>query len=187
VKRFLIFLLVGAAGLPTSGCKRSAPAGPPSSVAPQGKQYPVKGKVVSTDPAHGEVTVDAAAIPGFMEAMTMPYKLRTPNILSELHPGDQITATLYVTDSDDLLDQIGQTLANVVAVLRVAGATPQDVTTMTWFLTDLAEYRAALKRMGPVYRDVMGRHFPPMAVVGVAGLVEPRAKVEIQATAVIPD
>jgi enamine deaminase RidA (YjgF/YER057c/UK114 family) len=90
-------------------------------------------------------------------------------------------------ESDDLLDQIGQTLANVVAVLRVAGATPQDVTTMTWFLTDLAEYRAALKRMGPVYRDVMGRHFPPMAVVGVAGLVEPRAKVEIQATAVIPD
>ncbi len=106
MKRFLIFLLVGAAGLPTSGCKRSAPAGPPSSVAPQGKQYPVKGQVVSTDPAHGEVTVDAAAIPGFMEAMTMPYKLRTPNILSELHPGDQITATLYVTDSDDLLDQI---------------------------------------------------------------------------------
>lgn len=90
-------------------------------------------------------------------------------------------------ESDDLLDQIGQTLANVVAVLRVAGATPQDVTTMTWFLTDLAEYRAALKRMGPVYRDVMGRHFPPMAVVGVAGLVELRAKVEIQAIAVIPD
>jgi enamine deaminase RidA (YjgF/YER057c/UK114 family) len=58
---------------------------------------------------------------------------------------------------------------------------------MTWYLTDLAEYRASLKRMAPVYRDVMGRHFPPMAVVGVSGLVEARAKVEIQATAVIPD
>jgi enamine deaminase RidA (YjgF/YER057c/UK114 family) len=90
-------------------------------------------------------------------------------------------------ESDDLLAQIGQTLANVVAVLREGGATPQHVTTMTWFLTDLAEYRAALKRLGPVYRDAMGRHYPPMAVVGVAGLVEPRAKVEIQATAVIPD
>jgi protein SCO1/2 len=62
--------------------------------------------VVSTDPAQGEVTVDTEAIPGFMEAMTMPYKLKTPNILSELHPGDHITATLYVTDSSDLLDQI---------------------------------------------------------------------------------
>ncbi|MGD0722686.1 MAG: RidA family protein [Roseiarcus sp.] len=90
-------------------------------------------------------------------------------------------------ESDDLLDQIGRTLANIAAVLREAGATPQHITTMTWFLTDLGEYRGALKRMGPVYRAVMGRHFPPMAVVGVAGLVEPRAKVEIQATAVIPD
>ena len=62
--------------------------------------------MVSTDSANGEVLLDAAAIPGFMEAMTMPYKLRTPNILSELHPGDQITATLYVTDSSDVLDQI---------------------------------------------------------------------------------
>jgi protein SCO1/2 len=73
---------------------------------PQGKQYPVKGKVISTDPQHGEVTLAAAAIPGFMEAMTMPFKLRTPNILSELHPGDQIMATLYVDDASDLLDQI---------------------------------------------------------------------------------
>ena len=61
---------------------------------------------MSTDPAQGEVTLDAEAIPGFMEAMTMPYKLRTPNIVSELHPGDRITATLYVTDTDDMLDQI---------------------------------------------------------------------------------
>ena len=66
----------------------------------------MRGKVLSTDAARGEVLLDAEAIPGFMEAMTMPYKLRTPNILSELHPGDQITATLYVTDGSDLLDQI---------------------------------------------------------------------------------
>ena len=67
------------------------------------------------------------------------------------------------------------------------GRGPQHVTSMTWYVADLAEYREGLKRMGPVYRDIMGRHFPPMAVVEVTGLVEPRAKVEIQATAVIPD
>ena len=90
-------------------------------------------------------------------------------------------------ESDELVDQIGRTLANIAAILEAAGATPEHVTSMTWYLTDLAEYRAGLKRMGPVYRNVMGRHFPPMAVVEVARLVEPRAKVEIQATAVIPD
>jgi enamine deaminase RidA (YjgF/YER057c/UK114 family) len=90
-------------------------------------------------------------------------------------------------ESDDLVDQIGQTLANISAILDEAGAGPQHITSMTWYLTDLSEYRAVLKRMGPVYREAMGRHFPPMAVVQVAGLVEPRAKVEIQATAVVPD
>jgi protein SCO1/2 len=89
-----------------AGCKHAAQGTETPATIAQGKQYPVRGKVVSTDPAHGEVVLDAAAIPGFMEAMTMPYKLRTPNILSELHPGDRITATLYVTDTDDLLDQI---------------------------------------------------------------------------------
>ncbi len=86
------------------GCHRTVPDS--SSEIPPGKPYPVRGQVVSTDPATGEVTLAGEAIPGFMEAMTMPYKLRTPNILSELHPGDHITATLYVTDSSDLLDQI---------------------------------------------------------------------------------
>ncbi len=89
----------------SAGCNRT-PVAPDPSAAPQGKQYPVRGKVVSTDASRGEVVLDAAAIPGFMEAMTMPYKLRTPSILSELHPGDEITATLYVTDGSDLLDQI---------------------------------------------------------------------------------
>jgi protein SCO1/2 len=100
-----LLLFVVAAISAVSGCKQSASTSAPSVIA-QGKQYPVKGKVVSTDRSHGEVTLDAAAIPGYMEAMTMPYKLRTPNILSELHPGDLVTATLYVTDSDALLDQI---------------------------------------------------------------------------------
>jgi enamine deaminase RidA (YjgF/YER057c/UK114 family) len=90
-------------------------------------------------------------------------------------------------ETDDLLAQIGQTLANIAAILKEAGARPEHIISMTWYLTDLAEYRAALQRMGPVYRAVMGRHFPPMAVVEVKGLVEARARVEIQATAVLPD
>ena len=105
MKRIFLTLLVAATAL-NAGCSRNPPAASASSGELQGKQYPVRGKVVSTDSANGEVLLDAAAIPGFMEAMTMPYKLRTPNILSELHPGDQITATLYVTDSSDVLDQI---------------------------------------------------------------------------------
>lgn len=88
---------------------------------------------------------------------------------------------------DDLVDQIGQTLANITAILAQAGAGPEHITSMTWYLTDLAEYRAARERMGAAYRKAMGRHFPPMAVVQVSGLVEARAKVEIQATAVLPD
>jgi enamine deaminase RidA (YjgF/YER057c/UK114 family) len=90
-------------------------------------------------------------------------------------------------ESDDLVDQIGQTLANILAILDKAGAGPEHVISMTWYLTDLAAYRAARKRIAPTYRAAMGRNFPPMAVVEVKGLVETRAKVEIQATAVLPD
>src|SRR5690242_1160532 len=88
--------------------------------------------------------------------------------------------------SDDLVEQIRQALANVVAVLAEAGGSPQHIVSMTWFLTDLDAYRSALKPIGHVWREVIGRHFPAMAVVEVTRLVEPRAKVEIQATAVLP-
>jgi protein SCO1/2 len=70
------------------------------------KHYPVRGKIVTVDTGHNEIVLDAAAIPGFMEAMTMPYKLKNPSIISELHPGDSITATLIATDNSDLLDEI---------------------------------------------------------------------------------
>ena len=105
MKRLFLTLFVAVLAL-SAGCKSKVPEAAATSADAQGKQYPVRGKVVSTDAVRGEVVLDAAAIPGFMGAMTMPYKLRTPNILSELHPGDQITATLYVTDTSDLLDQI---------------------------------------------------------------------------------
>ena len=89
--------------------------------------------------------------------------------------------------SADLAGQVRQTLSNVLAVLAEAGAGPEHVVRLTWYVTDRGEYLGALKEIGAAYRDVMGRHFPAMAVVAVAGLVEEQAKVEIEATAVVPD
>jgi enamine deaminase RidA (YjgF/YER057c/UK114 family) len=87
--------------------------------------------------------------------------------------------------SPDLAGQVRQTLRNIVAVLAEAGAGPEHVARLTWFVTDRDEYLASLKEIGAAYRDVMGRHFPAMAVVQVVSLVEAEAKVEIEATAVI--
>jgi enamine deaminase RidA (YjgF/YER057c/UK114 family) len=90
-------------------------------------------------------------------------------------------------ETDDLVGQVRQTLQNVVDVLAEAGARPAHVVSMTWYLTDKKDYLDNLEGIGRVYREVMGRHFPAMAVVQVVALVEDRAKVEIQATAVVPN
>jgi enamine deaminase RidA (YjgF/YER057c/UK114 family) len=90
-------------------------------------------------------------------------------------------------ETDDLVGQVRQTLLNVVAILAEADAEPQHITSMTWYFTDKAEYLANLKGIGEVYREVIGRHYPAMAAVQVVALVEDRAKVEIQATAVVPE
>jgi len=93
-----------------AGCRSGQPVANQSAAQPQNfKVYHLRGKVVSTNPAKGEVTLDHEAIPGFMDAMTMPYKLKDPSILSELHPGDVLTADLLVSqdpDADVLLDHI---------------------------------------------------------------------------------
>jgi enamine deaminase RidA (YjgF/YER057c/UK114 family) len=92
-----------------------------------------------------------------------------------------------VFETDDLVRQIEQTLRNVVAVLAEAGAAPQHVTTMTWYFRDKADYLANLKLIGKVYRETFGPHYPAMAAIQVQALIEDRAKVEIQAIAVVPD
>jgi enamine deaminase RidA (YjgF/YER057c/UK114 family) len=92
-----------------------------------------------------------------------------------------------VFESDDLVDQIQQTLKNIVAVARAGGAEPEHIVSMTWFLTDRKEYSARLKEIGAAYRSVMGRCFPAMTALQTAGLIEDRAKVEIQAIAVMPE
>ena len=89
-------------------------------------------------------------------------------------------------DCHDLVGQVRQTLQNVVDVLAEAGARPEHVTTMTWYLTNKKDYLGNLEGIGKAYREVMGRNFPAMAVVEVTALVEDRAKVEIQAMAVVP-
>lgn len=83
--------------------------------------------------------------------------------------------------------QTRQALRNILTVLQEAGGGPEHIGRLTWFVVDMDEYRASLKDLGPVYRDVMGRHFPAMSLVQVTALVEPDARLEIEATAIIPD
>ena len=90
-------------------------------------------------------------------------------------------------ETDDLIAQTRQTLQNVVAVLKEAGAGPEHMVRMTWYVIDRVEYNARLKELGAAYREVIGKHFPAMTCVEVAALMEARAKVEIEVTAVVPD
>jgi enamine deaminase RidA (YjgF/YER057c/UK114 family) len=83
--------------------------------------------------------------------------------------------------------QVRKALQNVIAVLATAGAGPEHVVRLTWYVIDMAEYRASLTALGTAYRDVMGRNFPTMTLVEVKSLAEPEALVEIEATAVVPD
>lgn len=92
-----------------------------------------------------------------------------------------------VFESDDFVGQTRQALQNILETLAEAGGRPEHLVRLTWFITSKQEYLASLDALGAAYREVMGRHFPTMSVVEVRGLMEDRAKVEIEATAVIPD
>lgn len=87
--------------------------------------------------------------------------------------------------ANGLVNQFRQVLENTVAVLHEGGATPADIVRMTWYIKDLDDYRKNLAGVGEAYRDVIGKNFPAMAVVGVSDLVEPDALLEIETTAVI--
>ncbi len=90
-------------------------------------------------------------------------------------------------ESDDFVAQARQALRNILAILAEAGAGPEHIVRMTWYVTDKREYLASLPALGAAYREVVGRHFPAMTAVVVTALIEDRAKVEIEATAVVPD
>ena len=89
-------------------------------------------------------------------------------------------------ETDDFAGQAGQALRNIVSILTEAGAQPEHLVRLTWYVTDKQDYLASLKELGRAYREFIGKHFPAMALVQVVALVEDRAKVEIEATAVIP-
>ncbi|WP_374357642.1 RidA family protein [Pseudoduganella danionis] len=91
-----------------------------------------------------------------------------------------------VFHSDDFAAQVRQALLNVVAVLAEVQARPEHIVRMTWYVLDKREYVAAYKDIGAAYREIIGKHFPAMTAVQVAGLVEDRARVEIEVTAVVP-
>lgn len=90
-------------------------------------------------------------------------------------------------DSDDLAAQTKQALHNIVDLLLAANARPHDLVRLTWFMLDRDEYVAARKEIGKAWREIMGNHYPPMSVVFASALLEERARVEIEATAVIPE
>ncbi|KZY37137.1 enamine deaminase RidA [Roseovarius sp. HI0049] len=103
-----------------------------------------------------------------------------------LYVGGQIGWTAaQVFESHDFIGQMEQALRNILAIVEAAGGAAEDLTRLTWYVTDKQEYLARQREVGEVYRRVLGRHFPAMTMVVVAGLVEDEALVEIEATAVI--
>ena len=90
-------------------------------------------------------------------------------------------------ETDDFAGQVAQVLRNIVAVLAEGGAKPEHIVRLTWYVTSKADYLGSLKELGRAYKEIIGRHYPAMALVQVVALVEDRAKVEIEATAVIPE
>ena len=88
--------------------------------------------------------------------------------------------------SDDFLDQAMQALRNIVEVVRAAGGTPVNIIRLTWYVVDKQEYLAAARQLGAAYKEILESHYPAMSLVQVAALLEDRARVEIEATAVLP-
>lgn len=103
-----------------------------------------------------------------------------------LHVGGQVGWTPDGRFPAGFLPQVEQALRNVLAVVEAAGGSAEGIARLTWYVTDIEDYRASLTGLGPLYRSVLGRHFPAMALVEVSALVEPEALVEIEAVAAVP-
>lgn len=120
------------------------------------------------------------AIPrGFSDAMVSSGKIVTLAGQVGWNPA------MHKFETDDFAEQTRQALHNVVTLLLESGARPHDLVRLTWYVVDRNEYNAARRVVGEAYREIIGQHYPPMTLVVVAGLLELRARVEIEATAVI--
>ena len=106
---------------------------------------------------------------------------------TQIYLGGQIGWDEKGVFPDGIVAQVRQTLENIVRLLEEAGATPQAVVRLVWFVTDMEAYTGNLKQIGKVYRELFGTFYPTMTLVQVVRLVEPKAVVEIEATAVIPE
>jgi enamine deaminase RidA (YjgF/YER057c/UK114 family) len=115
---------------------------------------------------------------GYSDAMTATGRVLVTAGIIGWNPQNQMI------ESDNFASQTAQALRNIVAVLAAAGAEPRHLVRLTWYVTSRDEYLAAREGIGLAYREILGRHYPAMAVVVVSALLEPRAKVEIEATAV---
>ena len=94
--------------------------------------------------------------------------------------------TLGGVQTEDFAEQTATALRNIVTILRAGDAGPEHLVRLTWFITSRDEYASAAKRIGAAYRQIIGKHYPAMSVIVVSALLDPRAKVEIEATAVVP-
>lgn len=122
---------------------------------------------------------------GWAKAKGYANGVRTPD--NHLYIGGQIGWTAdQIFENEDFIGQMKQALLNIVAVVETAGGSVTDIVRLTWYVTDKQEYLARQKEVGEVYRRVLGRHFPAMTMVVVADLIEDKALVEIEATAVLP-
>ncbi len=92
-----------------------------------------------------------------------------------------------VIQTDSMAGQVEQALRNIVAVLAEAGAEPRHIVKMTWYITSRADYLGEIKEIGKAWREIIGKHYPAMAVIEISSLIESKSKVEIETTAVIPD
>lgn len=104
-----------------------------------------------------------------------------------LYVGGQVGWDTEYRFGETFAEQFAQVLDNILAIVRTAGGEPTDVVQMTVFITDVPEYHSALPELGPIWRERFGKHYPAMAMVAVAGLVEPHAKMEVTSVAVLPE
>jgi protein SCO1 len=167
------FILLASCALAgASGCHTASVPSTPATKN-QAPQYHIRGIVVSTDAAKGRVTIDTEAIAGFMEAMTMPYTLRNPGIISELHPGDTITGTLFASNDSDILDQIvvvGQAKADYLPPVQYQPLTPAETVPNFAFLNqsnkviDLSQFRGKVLLVTFIYtRCPLAAYCPRMS------------------------